>query len=101
MKYANLLQQVSQIPILMFLQMAVSVLAYGIRQHVKDIMFVPRWGLLLCMAVILLIVVITTTVVLFNGDNTKPSKLYDLHNFCKQWNTELTDPSESREGVNL
>jgi hypothetical protein len=59
-------------------------------------MFVPRWGLLLFTAVILLIIVITTTVVLFN-DNTKPSKLYNLHNCC----TELTNPSKSRDGAEL
>jgi hypothetical protein len=38
-------------------------------------MFVPRWGVLLFVAIILVIVVITTTVVLVKEDNTKPSKL--------------------------
>jgi hypothetical protein len=55
--------------------MKVPVLAYRIRQHIEDSMFLLRWGLLLLTAVILLIVIITTTVVLFNDDNTEPSKL--------------------------
>jgi hypothetical protein len=38
-------------------------------------MFVPRWGVMLFVAIILVIVVITTTVVLVKEDNTKPSKL--------------------------
>jgi hypothetical protein len=81
--------------------MKVSVLVYRIRQHIEDTMFVPRRGLLLFMVVILLIVVVTTTVMFFNGDNTKPSKLYNLHNCCKQWTTELTDPSESSDGAEV
>lgn len=35
-------------------------------------MFVPRWGVLMLVAIILVIVVITTTVVLVKEDNTKP-----------------------------
>jgi hypothetical protein len=81
--------------------MTAPVLVYRIRQHIEDSMSVPRWILLLFMAVILLIVVITTTVVLSNDDNTKPSKLYNLHNCCKHWYTELTNPFESRDGAEL
>jgi hypothetical protein len=42
---------------------------------VTEDMFVPRWGVLLLVAIILTIVVITTTIVLIKEDNTKPSKL--------------------------
>jgi hypothetical protein len=38
-------------------------------------MFLPRWGVLLLVAVILTIVVITTTVVLVKDENIRPSKL--------------------------
>lgn len=42
---------------------------------VTEDMFVPRWGVLLLVAIILTIVVITTTLFLLNEYNTKPSKL--------------------------